>query len=157
MTGMRAWVLTTFSPLSVPSPSILLPDGGISNFLLCLRDSETSRATVTSTGDNALFGVSITAADFGGTMLSPGLGPRVLVLPFECAETILELLFGLVVLFFTRLLGTTGAACSLVARAANDWLGMSGSVTTRRGWGEDDRETGSSLNGAAVGDRNEYF
>src|SRR5947209_19959680 len=108
MTGIRAWVATTFSPSSLPSAPSFRPDGGISSFLLCLRDSETCRATVTSTGDDAPIGQSIAADGFGATMLSSGLGPRVLRLFSPWAGKIFELLFGLFVFVFTRLLGIPG-------------------------------------------------
>jgi len=135
--------VTTFSPSSLPSAPSFLPDGDISSLLLCLRDSETCRATVTSTGDDAPR-LSIAAAGFGATMLSSGLGPRVLRLLSPGAGTTFELSSNLFVFVFTRLLGTLGAACSLGARA-NDSLWVRGSVTARRGWGEGDRVLRSAL------------
>src|ERR1700728_773289 len=144
MTGMRAWVVTTFSPSSLPSAPSFLPDGGISSFLLCLRDSETCRATVTSTGDDGPVGLSIAAEGFGATMISSGLGPRGLRLLSTCIGKPFKLLFGLFVFVFTRLLGTPGAACSLGA-GVNDSLCIRGSVTARRGWGEGDRVLRSAL------------
>ena len=137
-------MLTTFSPFSSSSPPSFLPDGGISNRLLCLRDSETCRATVTSIGDNELFVVSIVEVGLGVTMLSPGLVPRLLLLLLGCAGMAFELLFDSGVVF-TCASSLTGAACHLVARAADACSCVRGTVTARRGWGEADREAGSVL------------
>ena len=137
-------MLTTFSPFSSSSPPSFLPDGGISNRLLCLRDSETCRATVTSIGDNELFVVSIVEVGLGATMLSPGLVPLPLLLLLGCAGMVFELLFDLGVVF-TGVSSVTGAVCHLVARAADACSCIRGTVTARRGWGEADREVWSVL------------